>query len=381
VLPDAPPGPPGPPKPPLEVAVAALTSAIRAEARRLGVQTPRLIELELVLDQPPSEQVQSLMGEVRQALEALRPAGDVGREGRVWCLRCESMDCTHAVPPGPEAVFVGYAPTGWPKWAEFTQVCLARRLSGIDGLFGDAPTVLGYVDSEAQLVGEVLAEYAGTLDRWRPLGQVVVGPLVGPGGGRSVLSLQVVVLRAPGTPPLMRVNLLGLTSEVITDAAIAGPPRGTAEGLRRVVLQARRQVGRLGRRAATAAARREVFDESAAISSLLGRTRADLLKNFEPRHWRTRHADDRHQAGVRPTETAMADAREAGDDRLFADTRRETVIVIGPRGRAHVFTQSGRHVTSLRLEPGELTRRTGRQRWSPLPDAAARAFREALQSV
>lgn len=385
-----------PETPTLEAALGALSAAVRAEAHRLAVPLPPELDLHLALGCSPAEQVRRLVAELRRSLEALRPAGDLSREGRVWCLRCESMDCAHAAPPGPEAVFVGYAPTGWPRWAEFTQVCLARRLAGLDGLFSDPPAVLGWVDGEAELVGEVLAEYAGTLDRWRPVGQVVVGLIPRPelpksveesmtsGGaarpsGRVALSVQVVAVHLPGAPLSLRVSLLGLTSEAITDAATAGPPRGVAEGLRRTVIQARRQVARLGRRLATT--RGEDFDERAALGSLLGRIRSDLLRIFEPRLWRTRHADDRHQAGARPTETALGDAREAGDDRLFADTRRETVIVVGPRGRAHVFTQSGRHVTSLRLEPGELGRRTGRQRWSPLSPEAAQAFREALQGA
>ena len=352
---------------------------MQAAARRLEVNPPPSVDLTVQLNQAPAQQVRTLQAALREALEAQRPVGDASREGRVWCLRCESADCAHALPPTPTSVFEGWAPTGWPRWAELAQVCLARRLPGLERLFDDPPAVLGYVDEETALVGDVLAEYAGPLARWRPLGQAVVGPLLLPGSSeRCALSVQVVALGQRGAPPMLRLNLLGMSGEAITDAATGGPPRGTAEGLRRTIQQARRQVGRLGRRLATAAARGEVFDQAEAVGSLLGRIRSDLQRIFEPRHWRTQHADDRHQDGARPTDMALPDAREAGNDRLYLDTRRETVIVIGPRGRAHVFSPAGRHVTSLRLEPGELARRTSRRWWSPLAPAAAEAFRAAV---
>ena len=38
---------------------------------------------------------------VAAALEASRPAQAIWREGRVFCPRCESLDCAHAAPPSP----------------------------------------------------------------------------------------------------------------------------------------------------------------------------------------------------------------------------------------------------------------------------------------
>ncbi|MCB9548892.1 MAG: hypothetical protein H6706_24065 [Myxococcales bacterium] len=366
----------------LAAALEALTAHVDGLARAAGIPLPAHLPLTLPLLGPLPERAAAVERAVAAALEASRPAQAIWREGRVFCPRCESLDCAHAAPPSPTTVFGGYAPTGWPQWLDFTQVCVDRRVPGLDGIFADPPQVVGYADADA-LTAALLPEYAAALAPWRPLGQVVVGPVPADPGRprhseRHALTLQVVALAQPGSPATLRLNTLGLSSEVIIDAATDGPPRGVAEGLWRTLQQAHRLVARLNRRAGTAAARGEAFDRAAALSTLLGRLRADLVRLFEPRTWRTRHADDRHQAGVRPTETALGDAREAGDDRLYLDTRRETVIVIGPRGRAHVFTLRGRHVTSLRLAPGELTRRTGRDRWKPLAPDAAQAFRDAL---
>jgi len=52
--------------------------------------------------------------------------------------------------------------------------------------------------------------------------------------------------------------------------------------------------------------------------------------------------------------------------------------VLGPRGRAHVFSPDGRHVTSLSLGPAEAERKGGRSRWRPLTGPEAAAFRKAI---
>ena len=78
---------------------------------------------------------------------------------------------------------------------------------------------------------------------------------------------------------------------------------------------------------------------------------------------RTKHAKKRHAEGNRPTGEAMKDARRVGSQSLLFDERRQTWVVIGRRGRAQLFAPAGKHVTSIRLETGEVQRKKGSGRW------------------
>ena len=74
----------------------------------------------------------------------------------------------------------------------------------------------------------------------------------------------------------------------------------------------------------------------------------------------------------------MRDARQAGDDAILVDERAGTLIVIGPKGRAHAFTPDGRHVTSLTLVGEDLEKRKARKRWRPATREEIRTVRAAV---
>jgi hypothetical protein len=113
--------------------------------------------------------------------------------------------------------------------------------------------------------------------------------------------------------------------------------------------------------------------------SLLGRLRSDLERVFRSDPRRTVHARERHLGGERPTAHALRDALDVGPDRFLRDSERDTLVVLGPRGRTHVFSaRDGRHVTSLVLGPGELDRKFGRARWRPATRPEVDAFRARL---
>jgi hypothetical protein len=60
---------------------------------------------------------------------------------------------------------------------------------------------------------------------------------------------------------------------------------------------------------------------------------------------------------------AFADLDQAKDEDILFDTRRETLVVVGDRGRAHVFNPSGRLVTSIRYSPAAIEKRRQRGLW------------------
>lgn len=299
-----------------------------------------------------------------------RRAG-VFRAGRVYCFQCADNGCKHAAPGSPAEVFAGYSPTGKPTWAAFTGLCIEWG-APVEGLYRTPPEPVVLEMTEHDLSAELLPAF-GRGDRgFRVLGQAAVGLLppevlaLPPASERRALSLQVVE-SGDGSGVSMGLNLVGATRDELLDAADSG---GAAERLFGALSSARRRLDQ--------AVRREPDRPAVAAAAVLPRLRADLERALRPEKRRTRHAQQRRSEGDRPTGNAFADAARAPDDRLLHDTRHSTVVVIGKKGRAHVFSSAGRHVTSMTLSPGEVARKTARGRWRPLSGGEARAFREAL---
>jgi hypothetical protein len=75
---------------------------------------------------------------------------------------------------------------------------------------------------------------------------------------------------------------------------------------------------------------------------------------------------------------ALADlARAAGEDLLF-DTRSDTLVVVGDRGRAHVFSLEGKLVTSVRYNPASIEKRRKSGLWRPAAEEEVRSLKTRL---
>jgi hypothetical protein len=92
---------------------------------------------------------------------------------------------------------------------------------------------------------------------------------------------------------------------------------------------------------------------------------------------RTAHAEERRSVR-RHSSNALQDAANASDDLFLWDEQRNTVVVIGPRNRVHVFSEDARHVTSILLQSGELDSRRRRRRWTPLAGEPLERFKTAV---
>lgn len=369
-------------------ALAELSAVVGELARRRGRQVPA--ELSLATPLTPTDEAgyrARAAAWLAAAGPALVEAGPLApwREGAVFCYRCRANTCTHATPPDTRAVFAGYEATGKPIWAGFLEVCLAARPEGLDALFESPPGVVALAQAGRALGEGLLPGFGADEAVYVVHGQVVLGFVPRDLRGsddRVAFTVQAVEVRHPAASARLRLNLLGpLDHALIAAAAGEGAPRNQAEQLRRTLEQARRRLETAERRVGDAEARAEAIDVAALVEPTLGRLRGDLIRVLRPRTERTRHAEARHRGGERPTSTAWDDARAAGAERLLADRRRQTVVVLGPRNRAHVFTHAGRHVTSLRLEPGEVGRKTASRRWVPLDDDAVQAFRAAVEGA
>ncbi|HSF40917.1 MAG TPA: hypothetical protein VLT87_14065, partial [Thermoanaerobaculia bacterium] len=106
-----------------------------------------------------------------------------------------------------------------------------------------------------------------------------------------------------------------------------------------------------------------------------------LEKGWRGKERRTLHGQQRHSEGDRPTRMAMADFARATPEKLLYDTRKETLVVVGDRGRAHVFSLEGKLVTSIRYNPESIEKRRQRGIWRPAAAHEVSAVRERLAAV
>ena len=60
---------------------------------------------------------------------------------------------------------------------------------------------------------------------------------------------------------------------------------------------------------------------------------------------------------------ALRDLARAGDDNVLFDLRRETLIVLGDKGRAHVWSAAGKLVTSIRYSPDSIGKKKKLEIW------------------
>lgn len=117
------------------------------------------------------------------------------------------------------------------------------------------------------------------------------------------------------------------------------------------------------------------------IEGLANAVARRLEKDWRGKERRTAHGQQRHAEKDRPTRMAMADLARANAADLLFDTRRETLVVVGDRGRAHVFNLAGKLVTSVRYNPAVIEKRRQNGVWRPAAAEEIRKVREQVAAV
>jgi len=325
---------------------------------------------------------QRLTAEIDQVLDDAVQHAAAFRPGHVYCHRCASVACEHSRPGSSRHVFIGYAPTGLPRWEDFAQYCLETRHPDVDRLYRDPPALLTLLRSRDEL-------HAGMLDAFKNpsyelLGQLVAGffPVrarAEEGRGIVALTVQVAASYARNGQLRMGLNLLGRTPsghdlESLWDRHSElpwyKPVRWAQSALQTVASTRSRRTTRPNARAHAAVLRRV----DGILQSLVRR----LERDRRSRSRRTGHAEQRHLSGDRPTRKAIDDARQACGDTLLVDGRSGTLVVLGDRGRTHFFSPEGRLVSSVRYSRDAIERKLKTEMWRPASSEAAAAFRARL---
>lgn len=327
-------------------------------------------------DPPLHEQV----GEQLEEFQALRAAY---REGRVYCFRCESADCQHAIPPSPLSVFVGYAPNGTPEWSEMAQVLLDQHDERVDVLHRSVPGVVALILLGRDLKKRQLSSFGRSSKTYSVLGQVAAGYFLldrsGKHAEKTAITFQIVEVRGAHGEIELKLNTI-----------MRAPPSQSVidllcEGWQPAVARARdlalKQIGNIQENIHAAAAmgdREAVRRQFQRVPAILRSLADSLERGYRQECRRTRHAEDRRKE--RPVHKALDDLRLAPLEAFFMDEKSGTMAVCSSQGRVHVFAPNGRHVTSLRLRPSVIDQRLRIKRWRPASSDEIARFREQILS-
>ncbi len=388
---------------PLHTALERLTEAARRQVeshpwghlvagRRETVQ----LTLELPLDPRDAEQAREQATQALQdAVQALLLHRAVFRPGRVFCLRCASAECDHSELDEPRHIFTGYGSTGLPRFQDLGQWLLARKDPRVDGLYASPPRFVTEVLSAAELTADVLPAFADPADvGFRLHGQVVAGWYTLPAADGSqhalALTLQVVSSQPKGQRRRFGLNVLatgpgGETLEHLYDR-LGGIPWTDIVRWGQTALASIEGAGKGAGKATQSKGTKskgkgKTKAQQRRIDGLLQALARRLDKQHRGRGRRTQHAEQRHNEGDRPTRMALADAREADRRQLLFDPRRETLVILGPRGRVHVFSLEGKLVTSVRYSPAAIDRRRERDLWRPATDEQVATLEKHLGTL
>lgn len=324
---------------------------------------------------------------VHDAIHALLSHTAVFQPGRVFCLRCQSAACEHAAPGGSREVFIGYGGTGLPRFADFGQWLLRRRDPRVDLLYREPPQLLTVAATGEELESELLPMFRQREAGYRIHGQVAAGwyqvPAAVSGGAGAhrqplAVTFQIVSSRPRGHRRRFGINVLGIGPqgeplEHLCDRLGQIPWADPVRWAQSALAGIESQLARSPRMP------REVIDKR--LDGLVQGLARRLDKGWRGRERRTRHAEQRHNEGDRPTRMALADLARATPEDLLFDPRNQTLVVVGERGRAHVFSLEGKLVTSVRYNPESIARRRDKGIWRRAAADEVEAVRLRLQKA
>ena len=292
------------------------------------------------------EQISQRVREVREHEKALRP-------GAVFSYFAGSAHAEGCRPTEPRQVFDGYSSTGKPVFSDFVTMAIERKDPHIEQLLAGEEIVLTRVSMGRVLRTQQLAEFGGNSPVVKILGQVDAGLFRTLGAaGRCAYSFQ--LLRGTTLEGRVRLRLHWVGAVDPMDLADPALLQILSRFQRHLDVEALRLQGQL---------QHGEVDEEAFVLPMLQEFAQRLQSRTRNTGRRTQHGLERSEAGQRPTSRAYPDAGEASDDAILWDVDQGTVVVVGQKGRVHVFSPQGKHVTSVTMQGHAIERRRHMGRW------------------
>ena len=310
------------------------------------------------------EQILQRVREVREHEQALRP-------GAVYSYFSDSSHAEGCRPTEPRHVFEGYSSTGKPNFTDFVTMAIERKAPEVERMLAGEEIVITHVTMGRVLRTQQLAEFGGQSPVFKILGQVNAGLFrTLNDAGRCAFSFQ--LLRGKTLEGRVRLRLHCVGAIDPMDLADPALMQILSRCQRKLDTEALRLEGKL---------KNGEVDEEEFVLPLL----QDLAKQLQGRTRsagrRTQHGLERSEQGQRPTSRAYPDASEASDNAIMWDIDQSTVVVVGQKGRVHVFTPDGRHVTSVVMQRAAIDRRRQQGRWRQAEPEERGEFRISIKRL
>ncbi len=292
--------------------------------------------------------------------------------GRAWCFSSESFDHPSSRPEDPRQVLVGYGLEGRPRYADLVTLAIERKHESVEELLAGKEGVVHFIERGEDICEGVKPAFDPDAVPYRLVAQAMVGLFASAEEGKRVaLTIQVLERKGEdGVPRLLVQPVCAIDLSDLPDPAIPRIVRGLQQKLALVAKQV--------------AGRREAGEEADPAEPVMVELRAfarRLSHDARNRERKTGHARKREEEGARPTQLAFPEAKSARDHHLLIDPGEGTVVVIGKKGRIHVFSPDARHVTTVVMTPKSVRDRVRQGRWRPAEPEERGAFRAALERV
>ncbi|MCC5848018.1 MAG: hypothetical protein JJU29_07980 [Verrucomicrobia bacterium] len=305
-----------------------------------------------------------------QLAEAAAPEAEF-RDGAVFDFQAGSNESPDCRPPDATQVFAGYDSMGRPQWQAYFQLLLDARDPDVDRLHAKNARPVVRIQRGKDLKAAQLGSYGRASRAYSLLGQLTTGYYRLPsafvrvaGDDRLALTFQIVETRTGKNTFALRLNTLagGLLDLEINDLFQEPAFRDVARAREGMVKELERLEAQAGK--AHAAHDTEGFQKAMRrIPRLLGQMQEVLEGRGENRGGM--------EKGRPPDDRWKADALEAEPEIFFKDVERDSWVLLGGRGQAHVFGKNGNHITSFKVTPDLIEKRILAERWRAYDESDA----------
>jgi hypothetical protein len=353
--------------------------------KQVKYPNPFSIELKIPINTDGTWKISSQTGILEQIRKSVQDAGSKAEcfsPGRVYCYLCNSVKCSHTIPPDPKFVFKNYSPSGTPQWAEFAQYLLDQDDNRAYELYNNSQKILAHLNFGRDLKNKQLHLFGKASKSYDILCQITSGYF------NSVkyhekdksfaLTLQAVESRKKSGLPRLALNII--TEQLSKMPVNEFFENFLNEDLKNAIKKTEMKIASLQDRLnvpkefLTSKKRTRILSQ---IPGIMRELAGKIERQTRISERRTRHVQVR-RLEKRPTSNAIDDAKAAADEKFLYDKKTDTIIVLGRKNRVHVFNQNGVHITSLAIEKKSIAQRIKKERWEPLSARMRENFKKSI---